>query len=90
MLRIACLALLAPVATSAQPADPLDYDADRIEAVQGVFCEVPTTGQTEAPGTVAGHIELFERIPEFQWLTHVVPAVPGLSFGVKTEATVSS
>ncbi|ETX14018.1 hypothetical protein OCH239_05735 [Roseivivax halodurans JCM 10272] len=67
-------------------AETAQYDPDRFEVTQGVFCEVPSSGRIEAPGTVAGHIELFAESPEFEWLTNVVPAVNGLSFGVKTEA----
>ncbi|SFE46260.1 DUF3859 domain-containing protein [Roseivivax sediminis] len=84
-----CLAfalLIAGSAAAAEPSTALDYDPDQFEIVQGVFCEVPTTGRSEAPGTVAGHVDLFAEVPEFQWLTNVVPAVPGLSFGVKTTA----
>ena len=65
---------------------PLRFDEERFRAVQGVFCEVPSEGELEAPGTVAGRIELFSVVPEFQWRTHVVPAVDGISFGIKTQA----
>lgn len=62
------------------------YDAKLFELNQGIFCEVPTTGSAPAPGTVAGQIELFETVPDFRWLGTRVPAVPGISFGVKTLA----
>lgn len=86
MPRIALTSVLLFVSATASLADAARYDADRFAITQGVFCEVPSSGRVEAPGTVAGHIELFAETPEFQWLTNVVPAVPGLSFGVKTEA----
>ncbi|SFQ46920.1 protein of unknown function [Roseivivax halotolerans] len=64
----------------------VDYDPAQFAVEQGVFCDVPSVGEMEAPGTVAGKIELFETIPEFQWQTNVVPAVPDVSFGIKTES----
>ncbi len=52
---------------------------------QGIFCEIESVARMDAPGTAAGHIDLYERTPEFQWIGTVVPAVPGLSFGVRVE-----
>lgn len=83
MTRIAlALLLLAGPAL----AEPEGTDPGLFEITQGVFCEVPSSGRIEAPGTVAGHIELFSETPDFEWETSVVPAVLGLSFGVKTKA----
>ncbi|ETX31023.1 DUF3859 domain-containing protein [Roseivivax isoporae] len=82
------LSAAAAGAQNAQQAlqDGARYDPDLFELVRGVFCEVPSTGSVPAPGTVAGKIELFDAVPDFQWLTSVVPAVPGISFGVQTLA----
>lgn len=63
-----------------------EYNADALWLQQGVFCSVPIVDEMPAPGTAAGKIELFEGIPEFQWITNEVPAVENLSFGIKTEA----
>ncbi|QFS84224.1 hypothetical protein FIU97_15830 [Roseivivax sp. THAF40] len=67
-------------------ADALTYDPSKLALEQGVFCDVPSIGEIEAPGTAAGKIELFEDIPDFQWRTDVVPAVPNVSFGIKSNA----
>lgn len=85
-MRLIALVLLPLGASVARAEAVADYDPYRFLLTQGVFCEVPTTGEIAAPGTVAGRIELFEEVPDFQWLTNVVPAVPGLSFGIRTEA----
>jgi hypothetical protein len=61
-------------------------ESEGFEIEQGIFCSVPTRGSAVAPGTVAGRIELFETVPDFQWAGTRVPAVPGLSFGVKSRA----
>ncbi|SIS59738.1 protein of unknown function [Roseivivax lentus] len=78
------LALLAT--TSTVSAEALLYDPGKLALEQGVFCNVPTTGEIAAPGTAAGKIELFATIPDFQWQTNVVPAAPNVSFGIKTDA----
>lgn len=76
------LLLFLPAASRAE----VLYDPSRFGLEQGVFCDVPSVGELAAPGTAAGKIELFAEVPEFQWQTAVVPAVPNVSFGIKTEA----
>ncbi|MFD1341962.1 DUF3859 domain-containing protein [Litorisediminicola beolgyonensis] len=81
------LALLFACLATPLLAGSVTYDPSRFILEQGVFCEVPTTGSLPAPGTAAGQIELFDEVPEFQWHTARLPAVPGLSFGIRSEAT---
>ncbi|WP_146587131.1 DUF3859 domain-containing protein [Puniceibacterium confluentis] len=61
------------------------FDNTKMSVTQGIFCEIHSVATMEAPGTAAGHIELYDRTPDFQWLGSVVPTVPGLSFGVRVE-----
>ncbi len=78
---IALLALAGPAS-----AEALTYDPGKLALEQGVFCDVLSVGEIDAPGTAAGKIELFEEVPKFQWRTDVVPAVPNVSFGIKSQA----
>ncbi len=64
----------------------LFFDAEKIIATAGVYCEIGSVGKSEAPGTDVGEIDLLEYTPSFQWDTMVVPAQLGLSFGVRSEA----
>ncbi len=84
---IRALALVFCVATLPASADPgtARYSDKLLSLTQGVFCEVESSESVEAPGTVAGRIELYDEVPEFQWLSTRVPAVLGLSFGIKTQ-----
>ena len=77
--------LLAATPALAEPEAPF-HDAARITMSFGVYCEVETTDTLEAPDTAAGKIDLLPEVPEFIWDTQFVPAYPGMSFGVWTEA----
>lgn len=79
---LALLLLISPA--FAEPATTR-FDSALISLTQGVFCEVPSVGSIPAPGTVAGKIDLYDAIPDFQWNSARVPAVLGLSFGIKTQ-----
>ncbi|MHA6326879.1 DUF3859 domain-containing protein [Roseivivax sp. CAU 1753] len=81
-MRYALVLMLCPVFAQAQAL----YDPSKLALEQGVFCDVDAVGEIDAPGTAAGKIELFETIPDFLWQTNVVPAVPNVSFGIKTDA----
>lgn len=83
MLSLLLLCLL-PVPVAAESATA-QFDSSRVSLTQGIFCEIVSTGSMPAPDTAAGHVELYDRTPEFQWLGTRVPAVLGLSFGVRTE-----
>lgn len=58
----------------------------RLSIAHGAFCQIRSIGQVDAPGTVAEKIELLPDAPAIQWLTHQVPALPGVSFGVRSLA----
>ncbi len=73
--------MILPGLTAAQ----VTSDTAQMTVTQGIFCEIDSVATMEAPGTAAGHIELYDRTPEFQWLGSVVPTVPGLSFGVRVD-----
>jgi hypothetical protein len=53
----------------------------------GVICEVEITGRREAPETESGQMNMIDGERAFDVVTDVVPAVPGLSFGIR--ATVA-
>lgn len=81
-------ALIALWPSLAIPQDVVPYhDETRIEMSFGVYCEVESSGSVEAPDTAAGQIDLLEQVPEFIWDTDLVPAYPGMSFGVRTFPT---
>ncbi|KMK66070.1 DUF3859 domain-containing protein [Puniceibacterium sp. IMCC21224] len=87
MIRTAipfALLCLAPLSLWAE-SGTARFDASRVSVTQGIFCEIVSAGTMPAPDTAAGLVELYDRTPEFQWLGTRVPAVPGLSFGVRTE-----
>ncbi|MDU8911725.1 DUF3859 domain-containing protein [Aestuariicoccus sp. MJ-SS9] len=73
--------LLLPAAALAAPAE---FDPARVDVTQGAFCEVPSVESRDAPDTAAGKIDLYASTPEFMWLTARVPAVHGITFGVRT------
>ncbi|MGY9049083.1 hypothetical protein P775_05350 [Puniceibacterium antarcticum] len=68
----------------ASPAQVIQNNT-QLSVTQGIFCEIDSVATMDAPGTAAGHIELYDHTPEFQWLGSVVPMVPGLSFGVRVD-----
>lgn len=76
-----CLGASAALATS----ETARFDPDLIVLEQGIYCSVEPTGETPAPDTLAGIIELIDAPPEFRWIGTRVPAVPGISFGVRTQ-----
>ncbi len=76
---------LALIALPGWAAAQVSFDDSRMTVTQGIFCEINSVATMDAPGTAAGHIELYDRTPEFQWLGSVVPTVPGLSFGVRVD-----
>jgi len=83
MRLIAVLMLCFPLSANAQ-SSPATFDSSLIDLSYGVYCAVYTEGSKEAPGTAAGEIGLYTEVPNFEWLTNIVPAVPGMSFAVKT------
>lgn len=64
---------------------PAYFDPSQVNVTYGVFCAVQTEGVKEAPGTEAGAINLYSEVPEFEWNTALVPAMLGMTFGIKTD-----
>lgn len=78
------LALLASPAMAQSDIPSVVFDDARVSIEYGVYCEVPSIGSEEAPGTASGTVEILSAVPNFIWNTTQVPAYPGMSFGVKT------
>lgn len=51
----------------------------------GAFCQLTSVDSVEAPDTLAQRVDLLPRTPDIRWPGPVVPAKPGISFGVRTE-----
>lgn len=83
-LLLSLLCLTVPVSAMAESAAK-NMSPLIASLTQGVYCEVPSVGSMQAPGTIAGRIDLYDTTPEFQWLSTRVPAVLGLSFGIRTQ-----
>lgn len=83
-MRLLPLLALLPLPALAQ-SGPAYFDPDKVSVTYGVFCEVFTEGTKEAPGTEAGEINLYSEVPQFEWNTSIVPAMIGMTFGVKVE-----
>ena len=85
MLRIATLLFFVSAGpVSAQDAQAT-FDADVIEVTYGAFCQQDTVGDVPAPDTAAEQVDLLPSTPDIRWVTHRVPALPGISFGVRTK-----
>lgn len=62
-----------------------DVTSAKMASVEaGVICAPETTGELEAPGTVAGTTHLIAEEPPFIAVTRRVPAVLGVGFGIKS------
>ena len=83
MIRAAILALLTAGTAHAQGIEAGEAVVEVVEA--GVYCTVDTGEQREAPGTVAGHINLVRDV-ELRASTFVVPVAEGLTFGFRVQA----
>lgn len=51
----------------------------------GAFCQLVSTDSVEAPDTLAQRVDLLPVTPQIRWPGPVVPAMAGVSFGVRTE-----
>ena len=51
----------------------------------GAFCQQRSVGERPAPDTQAAKIDLLAMTPDIRWPGTIVPARPGVSFGVRTE-----
>ncbi len=63
------------------PADIISRDVASVEA--GLSCAFPVDGKTDAPGTVAGSVNVVRDPAGFMTKGRVVPAVLGFEFGVR-------
>ena len=78
------LALLAAPATGAD--SHATFDPNVIDVTYGAFCRQDTVGAVPAPDTAAEKVDLLPNTPEIRWVTHRIPALPGISFGIRTRA----
>lgn len=56
----------------------------------GIFCKMPAEAQIPAPETTVGFIWDPLELPEITWKQSRVPAVPGVSFGMRGRAAKDS
>lgn len=86
MRRLIYSLVFAPIAALAQslPPDTVSPLVASMEA--GVICAPETTGELEAPGTIAGTTHLIAEEPPFIAVTRRVPAVLGVGFGIKSRS----
>lgn len=80
----ALLLLPVPALADANGDNAAQYDASRLTITFGAFCQRPSVGEVPAPDTAAKKIDLIDGTPEIRWPGHVIPAAPGISFGVRT------
>lgn len=63
------------------------FDATRIAELEiGLICYVDVTGTEPAPDTILGEINRIANDPVIDWHGTRVPAILGLTFGIKTRA----
>ncbi|MDF1872153.1 DUF3859 domain-containing protein [Vannielia sp.] len=83
---LAVVALVAPLAAQETSSDIQVNQALIAEITVGLNCKVEIVGSREAPGTERGSVDVFDKAPELSPLGTVVPALPGLGFGVRARA----
>lgn len=63
------------------------YDKTRIAEIEvGLICHVEVTGTEPAPETVLGEINRIANDPVINWHGTRVPAIRGMTFGIKSRA----
>ncbi|MDQ7070893.1 MAG: DUF3859 domain-containing protein [Rhodobacterales bacterium] len=63
------------------------FDETRIAEIEvGLICFVEVTGTEPAPDTILGEINRIANDPVINWYGTRVPAILGLTFGIKTRA----
>ncbi len=78
---------LAFAGTFAAAQDNIYTNTDLIEGFEyGLVCDTNVVGSAKAPDTDIGEINIISGTIEFSTSGTLVPAIPGLSFGVKTRA----
>ena len=84
----AVLALIFTLALPMAPALAEVMSSSRIASLEaGVICPPEPIGTAPAPGTLAGVTQIIAQEPEFVATGQQVPAVLGVGFGVKAQAT---
>lgn len=81
---LAALALSAAAVLAQDGGDSVSREIARFSA--GVVCSPPSSQREEAPGTSAGYVDIVESYPPFATTTRRVPAMLGVSFGVRYQA----
>ncbi|MGR3496558.1 DUF3859 domain-containing protein [Citreimonas sp.] len=80
------LSLAAPVCAAGGDVVPAQGDIDYGLTFEeyGVICAIDTEGQRLAPDTESGVVNVIPQGRAFDVVTDVVPAEPGISFGIRT------
>lgn len=61
------------------------HDPALVEIAFGAFCQMESVDSVAAPDTLAQRVDLLPETPHIRWPGPVIPALAGLSFGVRTE-----
>ena len=78
------LASLAALRAGAQPAPVWDQTVFS-SVTFGAFCQLVTVDSVPAPDTAAQRVDLLPVTPDIRWPGTRIPALEGISFGVRTE-----
>jgi len=54
----------------------------------GIVCSPPSSERVAAPDTTAGYVDIVENYPPFSTASRQVPAILGVSFGVRYQSKV--
>ena len=76
-----------PVVALAQTTGPEKVSALLASHEAGIICAPPTVGTASVPDTVAGTTHLIDVEPAFVSTNRRVPAVVGIGFGIKAQAS---
>lgn len=83
MIRAAVTATVVLTASAAWGQEVNPFVGDRVaDMAFGVYCAQPPDGSVEAPGTVAGVVNLVRELPVMQVGQRLVPAEIGVGFGL--------
>lgn len=63
----------------------VERDPALVKVDFGAFCQLESVDSVEAPHTLAQRVDLLPVTPQIRWPGPVIPALKGLSFGVRTE-----
>lgn len=88
-MRVPLFSLLICIATALPARAEIWFDPDRLTGVAGAFCQQRPVGEVIAPDTQAQKIDLLPDIPDIIWPGAAVPAMPGISFGIRSVGTTA-